>query len=588
MWTVIGVLVATFSLIASGKVRPELVSLGACSVLLLTGVLTTADVFPVFGDEAIVTIGAMFVLSAALERTGVIDAASRLLQAVQVRSERALLGLLLPPVLMVSAFANNTPVVVVFLPIVMTLAQQHHFAPSKLLIPLSFASILGGSCTLIGTSTNMVASAAGRRLGLAPIGMFELTPVGLVLAAAGLLCLLAFAVRLLPSRETVTSLLDGTSERQFLTEAFVPAGSALIGRTAHEALSGILQKGRLHDLIRSGEALTENPGSLPLEAGDRLRISVDAGSVTAIKDWPSLQLHSPEANNLALGSAEETRVIECMVGPRSGLIGRALAEADLPQRYGVLVLALHRFNANLRDHLGSVVLRAGDMLLIEAGERESALLTRSGDLLVLAGGQRRLRQSRRWIAAVLVAGVVTVSALHLMPVAVAALIGAVLAIALGCVGPEEAYQAVDWPTLFLIAGMLVIGVALQRTHTVEFGARWAVGHVAPFGPWAVLSLVILTASVLTNFLSNNAVAALLVPLAIETALLLHVEPRAFMIGVAYGASACFATPIGYQTNTLVFNAGSYRFGDFLRLGLPMNLIQWLLASILVPLFWPLH
>ncbi len=588
LWITLGVLFAAIALIASGRVRPELASLGACCVLLLSGVLAPGEVFPVFGNEAIITVGAMFVLSAALERTGVIDAASRLLQTLPIRSERGLLWLLLPPVLAVSAFANNTPVVVVFLPIVMTLAQRNRLAPSKLLIPLSFASILGGSCTLIGTSTNLVASAVGRGLGVAPIGMFEMTPAGLVLAGAGLCFLFVFAPRLLPRRETVTSLLDETSERQFIAEAFVPAASALIGRTALDALSGVLAKGRIHEIVRHGEVLTEDPDTQPLEAGDRLRVSVDAASVTAIRDRRGLRLHSAEAADLALGDTEETRVVECAVAPQSNLVGRTLGDADLPRRYGVLVLALHRSGVNLRAHLQSVVLRAGDVLLVEAGESELVRLRQHGELLVLAGGQRSVRWRRRWVAAALVAGVVGAAALQVMPVAVAALVGAVLAIATGCVDPEEAYHAVDWSTLFLIAGMLVVGVALERTRAIEFAARFIVGEVAPLGPWAVLSLLILTASVLTNFISNNAVAALLVPLAVETAHHLQVAPRAFVIGIAFGASACFATPIGYQTNTLVFNVGGYRFGDFLRLGLPMNLVLWVLASVLVPVFWPLH
>jgi di/tricarboxylate transporter len=587
MWIVIGVLMATFVVIITEKMRAELAALAGCCVLLALRVLSAHDLFPVFGNEAIITVGAMFVLSAALERTGVIASASRLLQTLPVRSERFVLLLLLPPVVALSAFVNNTPVVVVFLPIIVTLAKQHNLSASKLLMPLSFASILGGSTTLIGTSTNLVASSAGQRLGLAPIGMFELAPVGLLLAAVGLSVLFIFAPRLLPHRATMTSLLQGCSERQFLTEAFVPAGSALIGRTARSALSGVLRKGRVLEMVRHGAVVEGEPGNIPLEVGDRLRVSVDADSVAILKERRGLAMSTVAAQDLALGETESNRRIECVVAPLSELIGHTLAQVDLRERLGVIVLALHRRGQNLRDRIGDIPLQAGDVLLLEASDATVVKLRQGGDLLVLAGGQQTPRRHKRWIAAAAIAAVVAVSALQIVPVAVASLIAVVVVITARCIDAEEAYHAIDWPSLFLIAGMLALGIALEKTQTAEVFARAFATQVAPFGPWVTLSLTILAASILTNFLSNNAVAALLVPLAVETAVLLHADPRAFVIGVALGASACFATPIGYQTNTLVFGAGGYRFSDFLRLGLPINFLHWALSSILIPFFWPL-
>lgn len=587
MWVVIAVIVATFVVIVTGRMRAELAALSACCVLLGLRVLSAHDLFPVFGNEAIITVGAMFVLSAALERTGVIASASRLLQMLPLRSERFALLLLLPPVIALSAFVNNTPVVVVFLPILVTLAKQRGLSASKLLMPLSFASILGGSMTLIGTSTNLVASSAGQRLGLAPIGMFEMAPVGLLLAAVGLVVLLLFAPRLLPRRETVTSLLEGPSERQFLTEAFIPAGSALVGRTAREVLSRVLGRGRVLELVRHGEVCEGDPGNIPLEVGDRLRVSVDADSVAALKERRGLAMSTVDAADLAVGETELNRRLECIVAPQSELIGHTLAQADLRERFGVIVLALHRRGHNVRERIGDVPLQAGDVLLLEASDAAMARLRQSDDLLVLAGGQQTPRRHKRGIAAVVIAAVVAVAALQILPIAVASLIGVVIVITARCIDAEEAYRAIDWPTLFLIAGMLALGVALEKTGAAQVIARGFVTLVAPLGPWITLSLIIFVASALTNVLSNNAVAALLVPLAVETAGLLHADPRPFLIGVAFGASACFATPLGYQTNTLVFGAGGYRFSDFVRLGLPINILHWVLASIFVPLFWPL-
>jgi di/tricarboxylate transporter len=586
MWIVVGVLVATFAVIVTEKMRPELAALTGCCVLLTARVLSAEDIFPVFGNEAIITIGAMFILSAALERTGVIASASRLLQALPARSERMVLMLLLPPVVLVSAFVNNTPVVVVFLPIIVTLAKRHGLAASQLLIPLSFASILGGSTTLIGTSTNLVASSAGQRLGLAPIGMFELTSLGLLLAAVGLGFLFVFAPHLLPRTRGAGTSVEVSADRQFFTEVFVPARSALIGRTGRAALAGVLGRGRVLELVRHGEVFDGDPAEAALEAGDRLRVSVDAESVVMLKDRRGLEM-AIAPSDLAVGETESNRRLECVVPPLSELIGHTLAEADLRERLGVIVLALHRRGQILRDHIGNITLRAGDVLLLEGNDLAISKLRLGSDLLVLEGGQPMIRRHKRWIAAGAIASVVTIAALQILPVATASLIAVIVVITARCIDAEEAYHAIDWPCLFLIAGMLALGVALEKTQTAEVVARTFLPLVAPFGAWATLSLVILAASVLTNFLSNNAVAALFVPIALETAVQLQANPRAFLMGVALGASACFATPIGYQTNTLVYGAGGYRFGDFLRLGLPLNLMHWILASLLVPVFWPL-
>lgn len=585
-WIVLGVLAATFGAIATEKVRPDLAALGACCALLVFQVLTPSDVFPTFGSEAIITVGAMFVLSAALERTGVIESASRLLRKFPLRTEWITLMLLLPPVFAVSAFINNTPVVVVFLPIVVTLAKRHHLAASKLLIPLSFASILGGSTTLIGTSTNLVANSVGMRSGLAPIQMFEMTPVALVLAAVALAYLFLLAPRLLPRRETMTSLLDGVSEREFLTEAFIPVGSSLVGQTPDKALASSFQQGRVLQVIRGGKTFESKLDEIRLAAGDRLRVRIDAAGLTGMSERRGLEIHSRSAD-LAVGNTQENRLVECVVGPLSRLAGRSISEAEVRTKHGIIVLALHRRGENLRDHLTEIPLRSGDVLLIEASEHAISALRQGNDLLVLAGGQRRFRRDKRWIAGLAVFAVVGLSAFQILPVAVAALLAAVVVVSTNCVDSEEAYRSIDWPCLFLIAGMLTIGLALEKTNAAAHAAQWLVPHIAPFGPWIALSLWILATSVLTNFLTNNAVAALLVPIAVETAHVLHANPRAFLIGVTLGASACFATPIGYQTNTLVFTAGGYRFSDFLRIGLPLNVLHWILASLLIPYFWPL-
>ncbi|HVU33868.1 MAG TPA: SLC13 family permease [Opitutaceae bacterium] len=587
MWIVIAVIGGAFAVMATGRVRSELAALAACCALVLSGVLSTTDLFPALGSDAVVTVGAMFVLSAALDRTGVIDSASRFLQRLPLRSEFALLCLLLPLVFALSAFVNNTPVVVVFLPILVALAHRNHLTVSKLLIPLSFASILGGTTTLIGTSTNLVASTAGLHAGLPAIGMFELTKAGCLLGGFGLVYLLLLGPRFLPSRGTASLFTPGGA-RHFVTEAFVPAGSALVGRTAAEALAHVQARGRVVEIARSGGVLAGNPAAVVLEAGDRLRIDVDAASVTTLKHRRSLRLQTAGSPDLALGDTEEMQLVECVVGPRSSWIGHPVGEAGLARPEDMIVLALHRSGMSVPGRFDTVPLESGDVLLVEATDAALESIRQGDDLLVLAGGQRLPRRRKRWIAIVLIVAVVSLSAWQFVPVTIAAVAAAIIAVLSGCIDAEEAYHALDWPTLFLIAGTLALGTALEQTHTAGYVAKILVGHTAQFGPWLSLCLVVFVASVLTNFLSNNAVAALLVPMALEAAHVLHASPRPFLMAVTFGASACFATPIGYQTNTLVFTAGGYRFGDFVRFGLPLNIFYLLAASAIIPAFWPFH
>jgi di/tricarboxylate transporter len=488
----------------------------------------------------------------------------------------------------VSAFVNNTPVVVVFLPILVSIAKRNDLTLSKLLIPLSFASILGGTSTLIGTSTNLVTSTAGVHAGLPPIRMFEMTPVGLLLCAVGLVYVLVFAPGLLPRRVTVTGALpDSLGRRHFLTEAFVPEGSALVGHTAAEAMAHLRARGKVVDVVRDGVVQAGLAREIVLQAGDRLRIEVDADTVTALKHRRSLKLDFGGDRDLAIGSAAEAHLVECVVSPHSAYAGRSIAETDLRQRGGLVVLALHRRGVNLRERLTEIALQTGDVLLIEATDEMLRTLAASGDLLVLAGAQRLPRRRKRWIAVLLIVAVVSLAAWQIVPITVGAIAASLAAVALGCIDTDEAYRAIDWPTLFLIAGTLAMGAALERTHTAEFAAQVLVRHLESAGPTVALSVIVLAASLLTNFLSNNAVAALLVPIALQLASALHVAGRPFLMAVAFGASACFATPIGYQTNTLVFTAGGYRFSDFVRIGLPLNIVYWLVASWLVPVFWPL-
>jgi di/tricarboxylate transporter len=584
---VFGLLIATLALMVWEKLSVDLVAMLAFSALLVTGILTPAEAFKVFSNEAVITVACMFILSAALERTGVIEAIGRRLNRLVGKSDWSLLLVVLPFVALISAFINNTPVVVVFMPIIISLAAARGLKPSRLLIPLSFASILGGTCTLIGTSTNILVSSTARQLGQAPLGMFELGKIGLILTVAGIAYLLTFGRRLLPDRETLASILQTTDSKQYLTEAVVVSGSPLIGKRWSETPLANQPKVRLLEVIRMGEPLPVASGDIVLEHGDRLRLTSALSSVMEIDSLKGVEISPKSQLGLELVGSQNAVVAECVIGPNSSLAGQSVRQADFRRHYGVLVLAVHRKGVNLRQDFADVALRYGDTLLVEGPEPAVNELRSSRDFLLLLDVPHAAKRRRKqWLAVAAVSLVVALAAFDVMPIAVLAVLGAVFVVVTRCLDTEEAYRSVEWKILFLIFGMLALGLALEKTGGAQLAARALIRELGPWGPTAILSAVVLIASILTSFLSNNAVAVLLTPVVIQAATDLHASPRPFIVAVAIGASACFATPIGYQTNTLVYGAGGYLFRDFIKVGLPLNLLLWILASLLIPVFWP--
>ncbi|HBL29055.1 MAG TPA: SLC13 family permease, partial [Acidobacteria bacterium] len=486
----------------------------------------------------------------------------------------------------VSAFINNTAAVAIFLPIVLGLSRETGISASKLLIPLSFSSLFGGSCTLIGTSTNILVSSIAERHGLAPFGMFELAPLGLVLFAAGGLYLLTVGVRLLPDRRSGADLAQSYGMGDYVTEVLVLPGSPSVGRPLRESpLVRDLDLDVLQ-IEREGRP-AEVPGAATiLAAGDLLRVRCDVEKIRRAEAQEGIALKAGLKWRDEDLQAAAAALLEVVVTPGSALEGKTIKEAGFRQLYGGTALAIRQRGELMRERLGTTRLHAGDVLLVEVRRDRIAPLKRIPDFVIVSEIDREEpRRGKLALALAIVAGVVITATVGLLPIVGSAILGSVLLVLTRCITLDEAYHAIEWRVVFLLGGILPLGIALETSGAARLLTSWLVGSIGAWGPVALVSVFYLLTSLLTETMSNNATAALLAPIAITTAAALDVDPRPFLMAVTFAASASFMTPVGYQTNTLIYGPGHYRFTDFLRVGTPLNLLFWLLATLLIPRIW---
>jgi len=592
---VIVLLVSVFVAFLKEWGGPDLVAMVAFTILILTGIVAPDRVVTIFGNPAPIIVACMFVMSAALERTGVIEALGRWFGRVAGQSPVRILCMLTLVVAPLSALVNNTPVVVIFLPIVLGLCRRLDLKASKFLIPLSYAAIVGGTCTIIGTSTNLVASGIAAEMGkeqgiagLEPFGMFEISKLGLVFVGVTLVYLLTIGRNLLPDRATLATMFEAEEGKEFLTQAVIAEGSPLEGKKFVETKLAKLRGLRIIEIVRGSERLRDGLREISFQAGDLILFKTQTGGVLDLADQAGLKMGPQDEFGLQEVKTESAILMEGIIGPASKLIGHSLKELNFRQRYGVLILAVHRRGENLRERFQDVDLEFGDTLLVQGPVSRMEQLFQEKDFINLSRPQEQeLRRSKAPIAGLALLAFMLLGALTDLPLVGLALGAVLMTLAFRCIDTSEAYTAVDWKVIFMIFGMLGVGEALASTGLASAVSAGVVDSVGRWGPHAVLAGIYLLAAVLTELVSNNAVAALLTPIAIAVGIDLGVDPRAFVVAVMFGASASFATPIGYQTNTYVFGAGGYKFSDFPRVGLPLAIILWIVASLLIPVFWPL-
>lgn len=587
IWIVIGILAVSMILFIKDLIAAEMVAMLAVLVLILTQVLTTQEAFLGFGDPALITIGCVFVLSAGLVRTGVVDFVGRKIEVFAGKNYIFLLTLSMLVVISISAFINNVAATAVMLPVALGISNRAQIHPGKFLIPIAFGSMLGGTCTAIGTSTNVVMSAYLARNGMSPFGFFEFTPVGLIIAAVGVLYMILIGNRLLPARQD-RSLPETYQLREYIAEVVILNNSPLIGKTIKESRFSEKLDLNIVSLIRDGKRHFVLEPQLSLQEGDLLIVEGSVSDILRVKETYGIEI-KPDFK-LTSRELEDDRIqlAEILLSPTSELIGMSLKEIQFRQRYNLIVLAIHRHGYSLREQISRIPLQLGDILLIQGRKEDIDELRLYRDFLVLQDlPVSPFRKRRARIAIFIFLAVIVASAFQTVPIVVAVLIGALLMILSGCLTIGDAYYSIHWPAIILIGGMTALGLAMQKTGLAAQAGSLIIHSIGGLGPTALLAAFFLLTVLMTQPMSNAAASLLVAPIALSTATALHLNPRTFIMTVALAASASFITPLE-PACALVYSPGKYKFVDFLKCGLILTILLMAAVLITVPVFWPLH
>ena len=584
---VLALLIVALVLFSLERIPIEVVSILLVIALVLTNTLTAAEAFAGFGNDIVITIAGLFVLTGGLARTGVIDLVGRRLHRAAGDSEFRMTALIMFAAAFCAAVMKNTTTTAMFLPVVLGIASRRNISPSKLLMPLAFGAILGGTCTLIGTSTNLAVSGALPRYGIQPFTMFELTSVGVVIVGVGMLYMLLLGLRLLPRRKPAESLTEQYHVRQYITEVIVLDDSPLIGKSLAEARIGDELDLTVLGILRGEQQFRIAPNPYEqIQADDLLLVQGRVEDILKVKGEAGIEIKPDFEWNDSYLSGKETELFEAMVPRGSDFMGRTLKSLAFRRRHGVVVLAINRHGVNLLSKISRVRLRFGDMLLLQGSREEVEALAVDGQILLLEEVSEKQARSekRRW--SLLAFGVfLCFSLTHIVPLPIAVLLGVMILLASQSLRIAEVYEIIDWRLLILIACMMSFGVAMEKTRADQYLADLIVRGTGHYGPVAVLAGFFLMTVALTQPMSNQAAALVMLPISVKTALALGLNPRTFAVTVTYAASCSFLTPLE-PACVLVYTPGRYRFLDFLKVGSLLTIAVFVIVIWLVPVFWP--
>jgi di/tricarboxylate transporter len=590
-WLVIGILLVALVLFISEKLRPDVVALLVLVATVAFGLVTVEQAFSGFASPAVVTVWAVFIVSGGIFKTGVADIIGRRMLAIAGDNHISLLAMIMITAGAISAFMNNIGAVAILLPAVMSISRERNIPPSKLLMPLAVASLLGGNITLIGTPPNLLAANIMVAYDVEPFSFFDFAPTGVIVLAAGIIYMVVVGRHLLPKRTSGSEIAEGYAAiRDYLTEVRVSAESPFTGKNVNE-----IRFGRKYDIAiihvrRDNEILLQSSDRL-LKPGDTLLLEGHPDDIVSVSRSMGLRLMPDLASDdldeeLTGGDHDSAELVEILLPPRSHFQGQTLRELNFRRRYGVTVLAIRHQGQPVVTHVVDVPLAFGDVLLVQGDQGRLKTLRKNPNLMMLERQPLQQYRLKRAPMAVIILLVTLVAIVMGVDVSLAMLSGALAMVIGRCLTMEEAYQAIDWQSVFLIAGMLPLGIAMEITGTAALLADQLIGLVGGWGSLAVLISIFVLTTLLTSVISNAAAAVLIIPIAITAATTLDVAPQAFVMTTVIAASTAFLLPIGHQANIIVFGPGGYKFFDYTRVGIWLNLVLLIVVAIVVPLFWP--
>ena len=589
---VLGIITLMFVLFVKEIFPLDVTALVVLIIFLVIGNLTLEEAISGFSNQAVITIAVLFILSHALQKSGILEYGVVRLNKLTERSKLLGLTVFLITVAFASAFVNNTAIVAIFIPITIRLAKKYNLSPSKLLIPLSYIAIMGGTLTLVGTSTNLLVNSIYVNTTMAePLGMFEFSRYGIFILLIGLLYIIFAVPLILPSRTVTSSLTQSYHMCGYLTELKVAEESPMVGRTFMERSINKNYDIIVLDIIREGMVISKNIRNTIIHPGDVLFVRGSLENFLRMKEVEKVTMLTDEKLTQAELIHDDNTLVECLLTQQSELVGKSLMEINFRRRFGSFILAIRREGAILRRKIAHVMLRAFDTLLVYGPRDKIKELSETGNFIVLGEIEATLQKNRFWwVSLVVIISAVFLAALGLVPILKGALVGMIILLVLRVISTNEAYQTINWQVIVLIAALIPIGIVIQKSGTSEWLATAMNNLVEQFDPAlrpvVMVSLIYLMTMMLTEMASNAATAIIMTPIAISAAMQIGLDPKPFIFSVCFAASASFITPIGYQTNLMVYGPGGYKFSDYVKVGLPLAISLWIMASFLIPVLWP--